>query len=76
MPISKAQREYLVRLGERVKSLRLAKNFTLEQLAHAVDKDKQSVHRLEKGNINPSFLYLKDICKGLNIEMSELIDGL
>ncbi|MFM2047922.1 MAG: hypothetical protein RI955_468, partial [Bacteroidota bacterium] len=46
---------------------------TLEQVAFKVGKDRQSIHKLEKGSFNPSYLYLLEICKGLEIEISELL---
>ncbi|MCF2495602.1 helix-turn-helix transcriptional regulator [Dyadobacter chenhuakuii] len=48
------------------------KNVTQEELAHVIDKDQQSIQRLEAGKINPSFLYLQQIAKGLGMPLSEI----
>ncbi|MCF2489705.1 helix-turn-helix transcriptional regulator [Dyadobacter sp. CY347] len=64
----------LKKLGLRIKELRKMKNITQEELAHAIDKDQQSIQRLETGKINPSFLYLQQIAKGLNVPLSEIFD--
>ena len=63
----------LTELGKRIKTLRKAKGYSQTQLAHLVDKDQQSIQRLEAGNINPSYIYLLEIAKGLDIDLSELI---
>ena len=72
-PTTKEQKEELTRLGERVKQIRQQKGLTLEDVAFAIGKDRQSIHRLEKGDFNPSYIYLLDVCKGLGINLSELI---
>jgi putative transcriptional regulator len=72
-PISKSQQKILNKLGERVNVIRKEKKLTLEQVAFKVGKDRQSIHKLEKGSFNPSYLYLLEICKGLEIEISELL---
>lgn len=73
MPVNKKERERLKALGEKVKNIRKQKGFTLKELAHSIDKDPQSIHRLESGAINPSYLYLLQICNGLDIDLTELL---
>ena len=68
----KQQKEELTKLGERVKLIRNQKGLTLEDVAFAIGKDRQSIHRLEKGDFNPSYIYLLEVCKGLNITISDL----
>jgi transcriptional regulator with XRE-family HTH domain len=41
--------EELTKLGLRIKELRKMKNVTQEELAHVIDKDQQSIQRLEAG---------------------------
>jgi transcriptional regulator with XRE-family HTH domain len=71
-PITKEQEELLKNLGERIKSIRNEKGLTLEQVASSVGKDRQSIHRLEKGQVNPSYVYLMEVCEGLGIGIGEL----
>ena len=66
----------MVELGARVKAIRLSKNLTLRDLAFKINKDPQSIHRLEVGGINPSFLYITDVCAGLGVGLEELVRGL
>ena len=71
-PISKSERKELVKLGERIKAIRIEKGFSMEDVAKKIGKDRQSIHKLEKGDFNPSYLYLKQISLGLDIEIAEL----
>jgi transcriptional regulator with XRE-family HTH domain len=76
MSINKAQRIKLKSLGEHVKSLRKEKGLTLKELSHSIGKDPQSIHRLEMGQVNPSYLYLLELCEGLEINVVELLQDL
>lgn len=67
------QQDILRTLGARVKYLREERGLTLKEMGYRIDKDPQSISRLETGKINPSYLYLLDICKGLDIEIAELL---
>jgi putative transcriptional regulator len=60
-------------LGVRIRIIRKDKGITQLQLAHAIGKDQQSIQRLEKGNINPSYVYLQEIANGLNVSLLELL---
>ncbi|MCA6446891.1 MAG: helix-turn-helix transcriptional regulator [Chitinophagaceae bacterium] len=72
MPVSKKQKILLKNLGEKLKSIRQAKGLTLKELGYRVDKDPQSISRVELGDINPTYLYLMQICEGLDIEITDL----
>ena len=62
------------RLGERIAELREKKGMSQSDLARACDKDSQSINRIERRNVNPTYKYLLEICIGLEITMSELFD--
>ena len=72
MPISKSQKAALKSLGQRLKSLRIAKGYTLKELGYKTEKDPQSISRVEMGDINPSYLYLLEMCEGLEITIDDL----
>lgn len=63
----------LKKLGDKVRQLREKKGLSQTELAHDIGKDQPSINRLEKGNINPSYLYLLEVCEGLEISISELL---
>ena len=75
MPTEK-ELEKLKLLGARVKKLRLQKGLTQKDLAHSINKDTQSINRLEVGGINPSYLYLAEISEGLGVRIAELLGEL
>jgi len=68
------ENKYLVGLGAHVKKLREAKNISQSELARLTFKDRQSIHRFEKGKVNPSVLFLTEIAKALEIPMKKLFD--
>ena len=70
--MTEKQQDILVKLGKRVKSLREQRGLTLKEMGYKIDKDPQSISRLEIGKINPSYLYLLEICAGLDIEIKAL----
>jgi len=65
--------EALKRLGEQIKAARTKKGISQSDLAKLADKERQSIHRLEKGLINPSYLYLIEISQALDISISDLL---
>ena len=64
--------EALISLGSRIKAIRKEKGMSQLDLAVSVNKDYQSIQRLEGGAINPSYFYLLEICEGLRIKLSDL----
>jgi putative transcriptional regulator len=61
----------LVALGKRIKEIRLSKKLTQFELASMLGKDHSSIARMESGRINPSYLYLLEIAKGLEIDIKD-----
>lgn len=72
MAIDKAQRNNLRALGACLKRIRIKKGLTLKELGYIIDKDAQSISRVEMGDVNPTYLYLLKICEGLEIDIKEL----
>ena len=68
----KANTELVVFLGSRIDTIRKEKGLTLEQLGLNCDKDFQNIHRLIKGKVAPTIVYLAEVCKGLDITLEEL----
>ncbi|HRH03900.1 MAG TPA: helix-turn-helix transcriptional regulator [Bacteroidia bacterium] len=72
-PVSKSQEKQLKKLGMKFKAIRKEKGLTLEEVAIKIGKDRQSIHKLEKGSFNPSYLYLLEVTKGLGIAIEDLL---
>lgn len=64
----------LKKLGDKFRLMRLRQGLSQVELADKIGKNQSSINRFENGNINPTYLYLLEICKGLNIPLLELID--
>ena len=65
--------EELKQLGERVREIRAQKGLTQTELANKIGKDHPSINKLENGKVNPSYLFLLEVCQGLEIELKQLL---
>jgi putative transcriptional regulator len=61
-------------IGKRISDLRKLKNYTLAELGKKCGKKPQSIHRVEKGEVNASVKFLYAIACGLGISLNELLD--
>jgi len=68
------RKDQLLRIGKRVKFIRETKGLSQTQLANNIGKDQPSINRLEKGNVNPSYLYILEVCEGLEITIAEFFN--
>jgi transcriptional regulator with XRE-family HTH domain len=64
--------DLLVKIGERIKATRLAKNMTQNDLAIECEFEKASLSRIESGKSNITIRTLYKICTALDIHISEL----
>ncbi len=60
-------------LGLLFKKKRLSKKLSQSELAAKIDKDQQSIQRFEAGRINPSYIYLLEVCEGLECDLSDIL---
>jgi transcriptional regulator with XRE-family HTH domain len=67
-PIEKAQ----VLLGRRIRFLRKAKKWTLEELGERSETNYKHIGEVERGQQNPSYAVLVKIAGGLGVELPEL----
>jgi putative transcriptional regulator len=74
MPVSRTQRRDLKKLGLRLKKIRVKRGLTLKELGYRIDKEPQSISRLEMGETNPTYLYLLELCTGLEVHISEILE--
>lgn len=63
----------LIILGMKVREIRLSKKMTQMELAHSIGKDHPSINKLEKGKVNPSYLFLLEVAEGLQVDLKEFI---
>ena len=74
MATDKAKNNFLHKLGARIVFLREKNGMSQTELANECDKDRQSINRLEKGNVNPSAYYLLQISQALKVPLKDLLD--
>jgi transcriptional regulator with XRE-family HTH domain len=65
------KKEVLLRLGERVKEIRMQKGLTQTELANKIGKDHPSINKLENGKVNPSYYFLYEVANGLGVDVKE-----
>lgn len=59
-------------LGKRIAYFRIEKGLTQAQLAALINKDFQSLSRMENGRVNPSAYILLQLVEALDISMNDL----
>lgn len=62
----------LRRLGERIRALRQAKGWTLEQAAEAMNLDLKHLQKVEAGLINVTMVTLVRIAEGIDEPLASL----
>ena len=58
-------------LGKHVARLRKEKGYTQAELSALINKDFQSISRIENGKINPSAYLILQIANALEVEIGE-----
>lgn len=59
--------------GSNLKSIRKTKKLSLRKLADIADVDFSQIHRIEKGESNPTLTMVYALAEALNIKVSELL---
>jgi len=65
--------EYLKKLGDRIAKMRNQIGLTQSQFAEQNGLNRSYYARIESGRINTSICNLRDIAKGLGIDVGELV---
>lgn len=67
------EKELFLKIGVRVKELRLQKGLSQQQLASKIDFEKANMSRFEAGATNPTVATLYKIAQALDVTLSELL---
>lgn len=64
----------LRRFGNNLKTIRKTRKLSLRKLADIADVDFSQIHRIEKGESNPTLTMIFALAEALDIKPSELIN--
>jgi putative transcriptional regulator len=64
------------KLGKNACDTRESKKLSKLKLSNAIGKSYRSLISLEQGKLNPSYYFILEIAKGLDVHISELTKGL
>ena len=63
----------LKKFGKHLEGIRKRKDLSLRKLADIADVDFSQIHRIEKGESNPSLTMLLALAEALNVSINELL---
>jgi transcriptional regulator with XRE-family HTH domain len=66
-------KKYLQLIGNNIRTKRIEKGMSQQELADHADIAKSSVQRIENGEMNPTILMLQKISSMLETDLTELI---
>lgn len=72
--ISPKNKIFLLKLGEHIRTIRVSKKITQEQLANEIGAEISQISRIERGIISTSISNLHNISRVLDIPLKELLD--
>lgn len=70
------QQDILVRLGTRIRQLRVSRGYSQESFAAKCGLDRTYVGGIERGERNVALRNLESIAEALDLSLSELMSGL
>ena len=73
MADKKKEDKYLIKLGENIKQIRIAKGISQKYLAQECDIEPPNMRRIEAGKTNPTTRTLLRISKVLEIDIKDLM---
>ena len=68
-------KDFLIRLGLKLKILRSIKKLSQDDVANSFNIDKSYYSKVERGLTNPTLLYMKHLSEILEVDLSDLMDS-
>jgi putative transcriptional regulator len=62
------------KIGKHIVELRISKGWSQSDLARALNKDRQTIEKIENYKVNPTIFTLYEIANALEISLSELLN--
>jgi transcriptional regulator with XRE-family HTH domain len=76
MSYETSEKQFLQKLGQRIRSLREAKGLSQEKLSFECGLHRTYISSVERGERNIAIINLKKIASSLDVSLSQLFDGL
>lgn len=71
-----ANKDILVKFGQRVRKIRREMNLSQEGLSYKADLHRTYIGMIERAEKNITLINIEKIAKALNIDLNELFDGI
>lgn len=68
------KKQILIKFGNNLREIRLAKGFTQEKLANELGVEISQISRIERGIINTSVVTIYQVAKILDVKVSDLFN--
>jgi len=68
------EKNFVAKIGHRIRDLRKAQGLTQEKLAELCQISYKYLGEIERGSINPGVSNLAQIAHGLSVELKEIVD--
>ncbi|HVX00166.1 MAG TPA: helix-turn-helix transcriptional regulator [Candidatus Babeliaceae bacterium] len=62
------------KFGENLRRIRMAKGYSLQDLANLCDVDKSNIGKIENGHFNLQLTKIFELAKGLGVSPKDLLD--
>ncbi len=68
------EKELLNKLGEQIAKIRKKKKLSYRKVSYRCNLDYSKISKIEKGEVNITFVTLIELAKGLEVHPKELLD--
>jgi len=69
-----SKEDLIVKIGLKIRNLRIERNLTLQQLSDKLNIEYNNLIRIEKGRTNPTIGTLYKICQVLGVSLVDIVD--
>jgi transcriptional regulator with XRE-family HTH domain len=71
-----SKEDFITKIGERVRQIRISKGLTLERVAFDAGMDYTQLSRIELGKINTSIYQIYVVSNSLKVPMTDILNDL
>jgi transcriptional regulator with XRE-family HTH domain len=71
-----SKEDFITKIGERVRQIRISKGLTLERVAFDAGMDYSQLSRIELGKINTSIYQIYVVSNSLKVPMTDILNDI